>query len=285
MQGMKKKLLWYAWLGMAIFTSCEQKKVASPVEYPEDETADSAREAADSIEFIVKPESEEKLPDTADELFDDFVFEFARLKSVQLKRVNFPLPVVEFGDTTWVQADNWEHEYLFLNQDFYTVFFNDESQMELEKSTDLERVDVEWLMPEQEKVRVYTFEREQGRWRLVMETIRPFNDSPLADFMRFYQRFAEDDDFQQASVASQLHFITIDPDDDFNMIEGTLSREQWETFKPQLPSGTLTNIRYGQEYHNPNRMILVKRGIANGLMEVLSFRKTDDSWKLVSFEN
>ena len=30
-----------------------------------------------------------------------------------------------------------------MNQDYYTVFYNDEEQMELEKRTDLNRVDVD----------------------------------------------------------------------------------------------------------------------------------------------
>lgn len=251
-----------------------------------EENLDAPEAAADSLDFImVEPEAEEKLPETADELFDDFVFEFARLKKVQIERVAFPLPVVTHGDTTWIQKENWKHEYLFLRQDYYTVFFNDESQMELEKRTDLNHVDVEWLMPDKHQVKTYSFKREQGRWRLVCETIGPFQSSPLADFVTFYRRFVSDTDFQVRSVADPLQFVTTDPDDDFNVIEGTLSHEQWEAFKPQLPAGTLTNIRYGQTYRNPDGMVMVKRGIANGLMDILSFKKTSGGWLLVYYEN
>ena len=79
--------------------------------------------------------------------------------------------------------------------------------------------------------------------------------------------------------------LVCDPDDDFSMIEGTLDHEQWDAFKPQLPAGRLTNIRYGQTYDDPRRMILVKQGISNGLMDILTFRRRGGNWKLVSYEN
>lgn len=73
------------------------------MEYPVEENLDVPEAAADSLDFILEePGAEEKLPVTADELFDDFVFEFARLKNVQIERVAFPLPVVMHGkDTVW----------------------------------------------------------------------------------------------------------------------------------------------------------------------------------------
>lgn len=281
---MKEKIVLYA-LGAVVLTACEHKKVKSDVEYPVEEMSDSLVVSSDSLAFVTEIEEEEDLPETADELFDDFVFEFARLKKVQMERVKFPLPVIKNNDTTWVREDQWKHESLFLRQDYYTVFFNDEKQMELEKRTDLDHVDVEWIIPDVRQVKVYSFEREQGQWSLVQEAIRPFRSSVLADFILFYQRFVSDADFQNKSVADPLRFVTTDPDDDFCVIEGTLSHEQWEAFRPQLPSGTLTNVRYGQSYRNTNGMIMVKRGIANGLMDVLSFRKYDDGWRLVSYEN
>ena len=70
-------------------------------------------------------------------------FEFARLKKVQLERVEFPLLSIVRGDTAWLTEKQWKYESLFMNQDYYTVFYNDEEQMELEKRTDLNRVDVE----------------------------------------------------------------------------------------------------------------------------------------------
>lgn len=282
---MMRKFVWCL-CGFAVLTACEHRKAKSDVEYPVEENLDAPEASSDSLDFIMaEPETEEKLPETADELFDDFVFEFARLKKVQVERVAFPLPVVTHGDTAWIQEDHWKHEYLFLRQDYYTVFFNDESQMELEKRTDLNHVDVEWIMPDKHQVKVYSFEREQGRWMLVCETISPFHNSPLAGFVTFYRKFVSDADFQLRSVADPLRFVTTDPDDDFNVIEGTLSHEQWEAFRPQLPSGTLTNIRYGQTYRNPDEMVMVKRGIANGLMDILSFKKTGDNWMLIYYEN
>lgn len=283
---MKKNVVCFVMFA-ATLAACGHKRVESVEACPEEFVfSDSLEDIPDTLALVSEPEVEEVLPETADELFDDFVFEFARLKKVQRERVKFPLPVILPGsDTLWIAEGQWTHEYLFLRQDYYTVFFNDEEQMELEKRTDLDHVEVEWIMASEQQIKTYSFEREKGSWYLVEENVRPFMDSSLADFVEFYERFVSDTVFQTARVADPLLFITTDPDDDFNVIEGTLDKEQWEAFKPQLPSGTLTNIRYGQTYEHPGEIIMVKRGIANGLMDVLTFRKSEDGWKLVAYEN
>ncbi len=283
---MRRIFVWCMLLG-AMLASCDRKRVVSEVDYSVEDVSDSVDEASsDSLLLFSEPESEEEdLPANADELFDDFVFEFSRLRKFQASRVEFPLPLVEHGDTVWLAKEDWKHENLFAHYDYYTVFFNNEEQMELEKSTDLEHVDVEWIDMGKHKFKTFHFERRKGEWMLVEESLQPLEESPLADFMDFYARFVTDADFQQRSVADPLRYVTADPDDDFSMIEGTLDHEQWDAFKPQLPSGRLTNIRYGQTYDAPRRMILVKQGISNGLMDILTFRKRGKDWKLVSYEN
>lgn len=278
--------MWCMLLG-AMLASCDRKRVVSEVDYSVENVSDSVDEASsDSLLLFPEPEmEEEELPANADELFDDFVFEFSRLRKFQASRVEFPLPVVVHGDTSWIDQEDWRHENLFAHYDYYTVFFNNEEQMELEKCTDLEHVDMEWIDMEKRKFKTFHFERREGKWMLVEETVQPIVESPLADFMDFYVRFVEDADFQSWSVADPLRYVTADPDDDFSMIEGTLDHEQWDAFKPQLPAGRLTNIRYGQTYDDPRRMILVKQGISNGLMDILTFRRRGGNWKLVSYEN
>ncbi len=283
---MRKKFVWCMLLG-AMLASCDRKRVVSEVDYSVENVSDSVDEASsDSLLLFPEPEmEEEELPANADELFDDFVFEFSRLRKFQASRVGFPLPVVVHGDTSWIDQEDWRHENLFAHYDYYTVFFNNEEQMEMEKRTDLEHVDMEWIDMEKRKFKTFHFERREGKWMLVEETVQPIVESPLADFMDFYVRFVEDADFQSRSVADPLRYVTADPDDDFSMIEGTLDHEQWDAFKPQLPAGRLTNIRYGQTYDDPRRMILVKQGISNGLMDILTFRRRGGNWKLVSYEN
>ena len=281
---MRENVVWCMALA-AVLAACNGKRAASKVDYAADSVFESSFGPSDSFNAS-SASLDEELPKRADELFDDFIFEFARLKKVRLERVEFPLLSVVRGDTVWLTEEQWKYESLFMDQDYYTVFYNDEEQMDLEKRTDLDKVDVEQIHLEKRWVKTCRFQRLKGEWRLTQESIRDFTAAePLDKFMDFYRRFVSDAAFQQRSVSNPLRYVTTDPDDDFNTIEGTLDHDQWDAFKPQLPDGVITNIRYGQTYDDPEGMILVKAGISNGLMDILDFRKKDGEWKLVSYEN
>lgn len=237
-------------------------------------------------EWPMEAEEESPLPKSVDELFDDFIFEFAQNKRFQQERIQFPLPVIDLqNDTSMVKKNEWQQEYLFLKQDYYTVLFNNARQINLEKSTDREYVTVEWLHLVEEYSKSYDFERKKGTWKLTSIRSNPFDDSPLSDFLRFYQRFSTDSIYQSEHIADPFRYTTEDPDDDMERMEGTLDAGQWQDFRPDLPADILTNVRYGQTYRDRNKMILLKRGISNGLMDILIFEKTGDNWKLVAYEN
>jgi hypothetical protein len=269
-----------------LIASCHQSKKESVKVYHSHYISDSLNRASDSILLAtaVYP-IEDKLHLRADEFFDDFIFDFSRLKKVQLERTVFPLLSIHNNDTTWMNQEQWKNNVLFLNQDFYTVFFENEEQMEYEKRSDLEHVDVECIILDSMLLHTYHFERMEKAWRLIQEDKQSLKDVNLQDFFSFYNRFVTDDAFQKKSISFPLHYATTDSDEESGYIDGTLDYEQWQIFKPQLPTGMITNIRYGQSYGKNKKMIMIKRGIANGLMEVLTFKKANGKWKLIKFEN
>lgn len=268
-----------------LLAACGQKKGASMSERAEVPVVDTFMDSTDSL-LIFSEAQEEGMSSRADELFDDFVFEFARLGKLRAARVKFPLLQVKAGDTTWIPKERWKYEPLFTNQDYYTVFYNHEEQMELEKRTDLSFVEVEQFDLQRRSVKASRFEKLDGKWMLTQERINVFGQSgPLEQFLAFYQRFVADSLFQVKSISSPLRYVTTDPEDDFGTVEGTLDVAQWQAFKPQLPDSVLTNVRYGQTYDDPDDMILVKAGISNGLMDILYFKKRRGAWKLVAYEN
>ena len=248
---------------------------ASSLEHPD----------SDTLVLSGEDEEDEPLPKTVDETFDDFIFDFAQSKKMQLSRINFPISYEEDGKAVQLVRKKWKHEYLFLKQDYYTTLFGNESQLDMEKDSNLKQVDVEWILLEKKKFKTYHFERQQGMWKLVKVSMHTFAETEMADFLNFYQKFATDSVFQRNSIEQPLRFVTQDPEDDFGTIEGTLDIEQWYAFRPVLPMNTITNIRFGQQYSNPNRMVLVKRGIANGMMDMFLFEKKEHQWMLVSYEN
>ncbi|MFW5478990.1 MAG: DUF4348 domain-containing protein, partial [Segatella copri] len=79
-------------LTIVCFTSvgCKDKKPATLVDSVAPDTIVADTQAMDSTEKLIE---ETPMPKAADELFDDFLFNFAASRKLQRQRVHFPLPV------------------------------------------------------------------------------------------------------------------------------------------------------------------------------------------------
>ena len=106
------------------------------------------------------------------------------------------------------------------------------------------------------------------------------------NFYDFYHRFASDSIFQSERLSEPLLFSTVDPEDEFSVLETTLEKGQWFAFRPPMPTEKLTNIRYGQkETEESNTKIVEFKGLGNGLSNTLYFRRVHGKWKLYKFED
>ena len=239
--------------------------------------------AVDSIESdsIVDMVESEPMPSAADELFDDFFFNYAASRKVQKERTHFPLPVITYGKRSVMQAEQWKRENFFMVQGYYILVFNKATQLELMKDTAVGNVIVERIAMAREKVTRWYFARERGLWKLDSIDHISLRQYPDEHFMRFYNRFVNDSLFQQQSLAEVISFTGPDPDDDFSTMTGDIMPEQWPMFKPWLPSGTLYNIRYGKApYPVSGVRFFFIRGIANGLQTDLVFTRKEKTWRL-----
>ena len=165
-------------LVVMLLSACNSRKADSDAYLAEEVLADSLsrEESAEEAPMVNESVDEElQLPENADMLFDDFVFVFVQSRKVQLDRVRFPFPVINGNDTTWLRRENWHHETLYLNSDEYTVFFNNESQMDLEKGTELTHVDVEHLLLKEKCLDTYHFKRIKGKWWMMAKTRQPLS--------------------------------------------------------------------------------------------------------------
>ena len=240
--------------------------------------ADSIEAMADTLDQII---AETPMPKAADELFDDFFFNFAANRKLQMKRIVFPLPVVNGNDTTFVPKKRWKMEHFFMHQDFYTLIFDNMRQMNVVKDTTIGNVVVERINLPRRHVRQFVFRRVRGQWMMTSVVNTRMHNSKNASFLSFYHKFVNDTTFQVASINDPLEFAGPNPDDDFDRMEGILAPEQWLSFAPELPNSTIYNILYGQKYSESNQKIFVIRGIANGLETELTFRRKGRHWKLM----
>ena len=278
---MRKTILW-ALAALAV-SACGQKKTTLD---PFDQLTSMVDSAAQKADTVPLPVVEEIKPIEADELFDDFIFNYAQDHELQLQRTKFPLPYYKEDSPLKIEKAFWKHDDLFSKENAYTLLFDNEEQMELVGDTTLMSVQVEWIYLKTRTIKKYYFEKLKGVWMLEAINLRKMATDEPADFIAFYTRFATDSLFQQKHIAPRLQFVTIDPDDEFSILETTLDAGQWTAFSPQLPKERLSNIDYGQHISSQSHTRILKiNGIGNGYSNLFYFRRQGESWELYRYED
>ena len=278
---MRKTILW-ALAALAV-SACGQKKTTVDPFEQLTSLVDSAAHKADTVPL---PVVEEIKPIEADELFDDFIFNYAQDHELQLQRTKFPLPYYKEDSPLKIEKAFWTHDDLFSKENAYTLLFDNEEQMDLVGDTTLMSVQVEWIYLKTRTIKKYYFEKLKGVWMLEAINLRKMATDEPADFIAFYTRFATDSLFQQKHIAPRLQFVTIDPDDEFSILETTLDAGQWTAFSPQLPKERLSNIDYGQHISSQSHTRILKiNGIGNGYSNLFYFRRQGESWELYRYED
>ena len=272
-----KKILPSFFAFLAIVFSCQGNKTGSAENVPADSDSIKDTAACDTMEMLI---SETPMPKAADELFDDFFFNYAANRKLQLKRTTWPLPVMTNGKMTDIAKNQWKTEHFFMHQGFYTLILNNERDMRAVKDTAVNTARVEKIFLSKHYVRQFVFNRNNGLWMLDSIVNKPLAHSVNASFLSFYHRFATDSTFQCNSVSDIVQFSGPDPDDDFSTMEGVLTPETWPAFAPELPSSTLYNVIYGEPKQGGNQKILIFRGISNGFEMELTFKRTGGKWLL-----
>jgi hypothetical protein len=242
---------------------------------------------ADTLE-VEEVEEEPIVPASADESFADFLYNFALDEKLQLRRILFPLPYYTDSRKDSILKEDWKHDPLFSQQEFYTMLYDHLDDAELEKDTASTSVRIEWIDLKGRKLKRYYFERLYGWWKLeaIDDATMPKEENGQEDFYEFYERFANDSLFQAERVVDPLPFVAPDPDDDFNILETTIQKEQWFAFQPKLPGEFLTNVNYGQRLDGNSRTRVIElRGFGNGFCNTLYFRCRNGEWKLTRFED
>ena len=270
-----KKILTAFFAFLALMFSCKGNKTETGDSLPTD--SDSIKDTAvvDTMEQII---AETPMPKAADELFDDFFFNFAANKKLQIERTQFPLPVERAGKTDTIGKKQWKTDRFFMRQGYYTLIFDNFRQMNVVKDTSVNKVVVEKIYFNIKTVKSYNFNRVNGLWKLTSINYKGIHRN--ASFLKFYHQFVTDSTFQAESISNPMEFIGPDPDDDFSQMEGLITPETWPAFAPELPNNMIYNIIYGEDSKPGLQRIFVIRGIANGLEMELTFKRKKSKWML-----
>ena len=274
-------------LFIPVFLSCSGggKKIVDVEELHIQDSIDSAN---DTLHLV--PEESEP-PKAVDELFDDFFYTFVNKPSFQLRRINFPLKCYEGDAVKDVGRDDWQQFNRFSSQEFFSVIYEHDDDMQVQKDTAINRVSVEWIYLQDNYVETYTFRRFKSKWILMTMQVSDIDDLPNGDFLKFYAQFVADSAFHSQSVHQPLKLtITDDAYDDEELSDEQdtlLSVEDWMAMKEEypIPQDALVNIDYGQPNQSHSRKTLLMEGMSNGLFIKFKFHREDGSWKLTEIEN
>lgn len=223
-------------------------------------------------------------PAAADGLFDDFMYNFMRNKTFQMKRVRFPLEIRVDGKCSHIERNLWKFDPIYVREDVYTMLFDNEKSMKSEKDTSVHHVVVEWVYLDKGRVKQYHFAKNNGQWMLTALDTHDIEKNVNKDFFEFYRHFASDESYQMKHIANPFEFKTYDSDN-FQEIDGVLDVAQWPDFKPLMPKGRITNINYGQKYKDDGHRVLVITSPSAGMSCTLSFRKQRGVWNLIRMES
>ena len=274
------KLLTFALVLVALMLSCKGKQTGGVVESVPQDSAETVPQDTADVDTLEQLITETPMPKAADELFDDFIFNFSANRSLQMERIVFPLAVTRNGKTEQVVKGRWKMERFFMHQGYYTVYFNSEKEMSLVNDTSVRHAIVEKIYFNTGAVQQYVFHRVKGAWMLFEMKTEPIAANHDASFLEFYHKFVTDSVFQAESLHETVKFVGPDPDDDFSEMEGVITADTWPAFAPELPDKMIYNIVYGEPKPSGDRKIFVLRGIANGLELEMNFQRIGGKWVL-----
>lgn len=262
-----------------ILTSCGQGKKEEQLS--EKAELDSIMsEQLDTLQLY----EEVELPKAVDELFDDFFFTFATDARFQNQRIRYPLRFLDEGAEIRLTKEDWKNYNRFGQQEFYSVIYEKEGDLALQKDTAVHEVSVQWIYLQDQYVERYNFKRiPEGQWVLFNIEKQDVSDTPNGEFVNFYSRFIADSLYQRSAlnVPLPLHMSQED-EEGMGISDSQLSADEWFEMKGDMPfpKDVLVNIDYGQQCTEASKKNLLMEGVSNGLFVEFKFEKVAGEWKL-----
>lgn len=221
-----------------------------------------------------------------DGIFEEFLYEFSADTAMQMHRIHFPLPYLCKGEEIQLEKKEWDTSRLLGLTDIYYTLFERDAEMDAERDTAMRKANLECVDMKTRTVRTFFFEKLDGCWKLLRVNERELASYKHREFFSFYHRFVTDSVFQSLHVNDPMTFVTLDPEDDFNILEANIDMEQWFAFRPVLPEHLLVNVDYGvKPSRRPQRKILTCKSLGGNFNHTSYFRKIKDEWVLTRFED
>lgn len=229
---------------------------------------------------------EEVLPETADQLFVDFFFNFVTNEDFQYQRIVFPLKYNDGDTVVSLNRRGWADFNKFDSLEYYSVLYEREQDLELQNETNIDIVTVEWINLDEMMNQRFNFKRVLGKWKLINVINESTLDGPNGIFIEFYKDFSRDSLFQIKSLKKPLRLVSYEEEDSISQYVEEIGGEVWRELISELPlpNKYIINIDFGQTSISMNRKVFMIEGISNGLYVKYRFDKNGNSWCLKELE-
>mgnify|MGYP002623374853 CR=1 FL=1 len=211
---------------------------------------------------------EEVIPESVDELFDDFLYSYITNDDFMHQRTVRGIQPLMLGD----------------GQPLVVIYEREEDLM-LQKDTALAEVVVEHIDWSDDMILLYRFGKNSGRWMLNEVTDNEISNTPNASFLVFLRDFLADSLYRSESIQLPL-IMRYYSDEDEAEVESEMTADDWNALYADLPdmSQQIFNVDYGQSLFSKNRKSIQLQELSNGIFMKFHFDFTDERWRLIEIE-
>lgn len=264
---MKKAILF---ITLILIWACKSEK-------PDENTLHKTSENSEKEEVIIlkAPEIEIKLPIVNDSLFFDFFDAFMWHVEFQKSRIVFPFQ----KDTIQIlKAENWEYLPFYTDNDFLPVLLSDSINL-YEKQIEGSKIALNVLNGNLKTGIRYDFEQKEKKWLLVNASSISDHKVPDLEFLEFLATFSNDTIYQQNHIRFPLSQLVSDYDNNYEILETALLKEDWEHLSLTTYLEDLMIISDFDETSKFRNIIF--HGIENGISVKYTFEKIKGQWMLI----
>lgn len=221
-----------------------------------------------------------------DELFEDFFGSYVNDRAFWRERTPLDVPMNDYISDSLASVGFNSAEPLLVATDYYAALYERDEDLDVDKEPLPDTVIVEQVDYLKGRVEAYHFALCKRRWELCLAECRPLKSDRNGEFLEFFGHFIGDSLYQSQHVREPLEFVTVDPEDDFSLLQATIDLGQWFAFDPVLPTDKFVFIDYGRKkQRRSNRRILSFRSFGSGFCNTFYFQRRAGGWMLTKYEN
>ncbi len=272
------------WMLMVLcLTSCGGKKA---VDRAEADTLSPMEDDMDEayLDTLVYDTDDTPLTEAVDESFLDFFYTFLNRRSFQLQRVKYPVQVLdESGEVTETLKNgrSVSAAFQFAGYDYIVMLLSPEQDPYDYLNCDALHAEIRQVDLASGHSRTYAFDRQEEDWYFTgIRQETSYHDA----FVHFYSKFANDSVYRTEHLSPEIFVSLPSTEDEMETVDGNIDSGQWDVFSPELPQQSLLLLCMGEEAEMPHSVKFVMCGVASSMMEILTFEREDNDWKLVRYE-